>query len=592
MTIEWTRLDQPTFDRIVEALVRHRFGDRVRAVNGRGGDGGIDIEITLDEGELWILQLKFYPEGFSSVWGQRRSAIRESFKSAENHEPARWSLVVPCVCTTPEHDYVTTFNGGKQPPKITVIDRDDLDAWLADAPSIDASFQRTPNSELERMARVYGQERAALLGGISDVASRVCDLGSVVDAVDLDWVVDFEQQGKSTSLTIRPRDPDAPARSPIDLTVRLRDLGEDHADLHRQLDRSIAFAPSDPVLIPHEVIRSLAVNGPPFVAGHYPAADVEIFPTSRSAAIGWPLEIRAFHDDEFIASFEGRVTYAAPGAIGGSIEGDLCDGRLRLRLRLPYSPTGPTDTEPKSLRPGIDLQLNYGAIRPAVVSEVLSTMRVLRAATRLEVTGNGQPLTTLHNNNAPTTSADYDADLLAIEQFADDLDVVQRHTHTFFDIPEYMQPGDRVKLRVARLLIEGFIVASPSAREFTVRLADSGADEWRALVQRPRSVVWPAGSHVVEVAGRSLTIGNVYAIHPQATAVNAQEAIETIDAGNWEGFQVHFRPGDDPFFYIALADVEPAEIRSKRVAWWSLFGVDQPSAPDDLPPAASNGSIE
>ena len=44
MSIDWDRLNQPTFDRIVEALVRHRFGDKVRAVNGRGGDDGIDIE--------------------------------------------------------------------------------------------------------------------------------------------------------------------------------------------------------------------------------------------------------------------------------------------------------------------------------------------------------------------------------------------------------------------------------------------------------------------------------------------------------------------------------------------------------------------
>ena len=37
---------------------------------------------------------------------------------------------------------------------------------------------------------------------------------------------------------------------------------------------------------------------------------------------------------------------------------------------------------------------------------------------------------------------------------AHDLDVVQRHTRQFFDIPQFMQPGDRVKLRVARLLVE------------------------------------------------------------------------------------------------------------------------------------------
>ena len=91
--LDWARLDQPTFDRIVEALVRHRFGDEVRAVNGRGGDDGIDIEVTLANGRLWILQLKFYPEGFSSVWGSR-APISES-PSRPRHSSAqpggRWS---------------------------------------------------------------------------------------------------------------------------------------------------------------------------------------------------------------------------------------------------------------------------------------------------------------------------------------------------------------------------------------------------------------------------------------------------------------------------------------------------------------------
>jgi hypothetical protein len=34
MSIDWDRLDQSGFDRIVEVLVYRRFQDKVRAVNG------------------------------------------------------------------------------------------------------------------------------------------------------------------------------------------------------------------------------------------------------------------------------------------------------------------------------------------------------------------------------------------------------------------------------------------------------------------------------------------------------------------------------------------------------------------------------
>ena len=73
------------------------------------------------------------------------------------------------------------LNGGQEPPTISVVARDELDSWLADDPSLDEYLQRDPNTSLERMARVYNQERAALLAGMSDVATRVRDLGSVID---------------------------------------------------------------------------------------------------------------------------------------------------------------------------------------------------------------------------------------------------------------------------------------------------------------------------------------------------------------------------------------------------------------------------
>jgi hypothetical protein len=88
---------------------------------------------------------------------------------------------------------------------------------------------------------------------------------------------------------------------------------------------------------------------------------------------------------------------------------------------------------------------------------------VLRFGTRLEARLNGDFLIAVRPCDVPETAKDYDADLLAIEQFAYDLDVVQRHTDHFFNVPESMLLGDRVKMRVARLLIEGHIVASPRA---------------------------------------------------------------------------------------------------------------------------------
>jgi hypothetical protein len=56
-------------------------------------------------------------------------------------------------------------------------------------------------------------------------------------------------------------------------------------------------------------------------------------------------------------------------------------------------------------------------------------------------------------------------------------------------------------------------------------------------------------------------------------------------AAEAQGFQVHFAPGDDPYFYVTLADVPPDEVFRRSVAQWTLYGVDQPGVPDDELPA-------
>jgi len=85
----------------------------------------------------------------------------------------------------------------------------------------------------------------------------------------------------------------------------------------------------------------------------------------------------------------------------------------------------------------------------------------------------------------------------------------------------------------------------------------------------------------VEIAGRELAVGDVYALHTQATAINGDEAIAALDAGNAKGFEVHFRPGDDPYFYLTLANESPDQVVRRHLAQWTLWGVDQPGVSED-----------
>lgn len=78
------------------------------AIDGRGGDGGIDIDVRVEgTGQLTeILQLKWFPEGFSKLFSPRKEQIKKSFERAMAHNPDVWTLVVPANLTTNERKSV------------------------------------------------------------------------------------------------------------------------------------------------------------------------------------------------------------------------------------------------------------------------------------------------------------------------------------------------------------------------------------------------------------------------------------------------------------------------------------------------------
>lgn len=120
----------------------------------------------------------------------------------------------------------------------------------------------------------------------------------------------------------------------------------------------------------------------------------------------------------------------------------------------------------------------------------------------------------------------------------------------------------------------------PRAPRFSLKMTGTDLPEVRDLLQGPRSIVWPAGPYVATVGGRELVFGDVYLVHPAATAINADEAIAALDAGQAEGFEVLFRPGDEPYFYLTLADVQEDEVLRRSLAQWTLTGIEQPGVPD------------
>jgi hypothetical protein len=58
--LDWSRIDQPMFDRIVDTILGRIYGGRGFAPEGQVGDEGIDF--TVDDTNI-IFQYKFFADG-------------------------------------------------------------------------------------------------------------------------------------------------------------------------------------------------------------------------------------------------------------------------------------------------------------------------------------------------------------------------------------------------------------------------------------------------------------------------------------------------------------------------------------------------
>ncbi|MDX3357667.1 hypothetical protein PV703_31110 [Streptomyces sp. ME01-24h] len=542
VAIEWDRIGQPEFDRVVEALV-HRLYDqtaRVRAVNGRGGDGGIDIEVV-SGGRLRIFQLKYYPDGFpASSFKGRQTSIKKSFARAMAHTPYEWVLAVPCTLGPGEQAFVDGLAAGRG-VRVRVMDRAELDDRMAAHPDLVDFFTR---DQLMEKAKVFSQEKAVLLGGERDLAERVAALGAVADGLDDNWTVDFSRSGDMVVQTLRAKHPRAHKVSPITLELKGRPGGMDE-DLTATLTRTLGFGLAEQVVLPAEAIASLTVNGPQWLAKTLTDVQVTWRPAGPLPGAGAPAEL-AFHDEAgaTVASFAGRLNGLGSGSMGRSVDVDLHGSRLQLLL--------PHDQDrPAKLNFSFDL---VGAT-PAQALKRLGLRRRLMSGGTFALTLDGKDAGGGQLAAASTSERD---EMEQLRLYAQDLKVLQRHCEQEFPLPDDITSSERIALRVARLIVEGHCVISPFARALTVTLNGDDHPALRAVLSgEPQSVRVLDPQFTLTLAGRTLPLGEVMAFHTQVVAEDGPAALAALDAGQAEGRRVALRPIDGQRYRLCLRNVDP-----------------------------------
>ncbi|MBY4036346.1 hypothetical protein HQO38_01110 [Rhodococcus fascians] len=385
----------------------------------------------------------------------------------------------------------------------------------------------------------------------------------MADSTDLNWGFDFAFTGGITTVSVRPLHPSAPTVAPITANLDL-EFGPEHSAIRDQFERSHRFGASTQVTLPPEVVRSVVVDGPELIRGVHESVHVVLQAMGSAVAVGKPIMLQFYdHENELRASHKGTVTFADRGSDGYTIKAEFY-GHLTAEFSTPL------DLAQKGRS---DISYTLSAIDPADAVGVLELLQLLHVDdATCKVLVNGDQLMSFAIDPRPDSDDQDWIDVLYNSAY--DLNVVQKHLHTSFHLPAELSSRDRINLRIARILIEGYVVPTILVRVLTMTMAGPDSPELRASLTDAAPVQIPV-PYAFRLGERTIDLGTVTIYHHAARAINGEDALQALDAGTATGFEVHFEARDSSYFnaYIPEQLTDPEE---PMIAQWSLPDITQP----------------
>lgn len=334
----WSELSEKLCEDMVAVLLSHLHPDSVR-IDGKGGDGGRDVQIVEDEG-LHAFEIKSFA---GRMTDSRRAQVKRSLLTAAELHPIDWTLIVPIDFTDGE---IKWFNGLRELVAFP-IDRKGLtwlDARFAERPHIARYFLEDAAHEVIRLAEVLNQERAVLAGGAPDAVERA---GAVVDQLNqLDPFYRFEiTVGEGVrSVRVIPRYRGAQRDRPITGKFAFRFPGDDAGRAAAEaFEQALDFGKG--AKVPAEYIEEVSLDLPAGLRGTIQPTSIEIGP-SEAAESKRTIVLAVFGPDaqstvELALDFErtsvgrrGSIWKAVDrtGALSVELEADVRDGKVRFRM--------------------------------------------------------------------------------------------------------------------------------------------------------------------------------------------------------------------------------------------------------------------
>ena len=536
--IDWKSIGQEHFENVVHMLIVHEWSKvepraKVSPFDGRGGDEGIDVKVQLDNG-LVIYQLKYFTDGMSGGFRNRRNQVQRSWNKVKDREDIlEWILVTPSLLTPQEYKFIDGLDNPRGIP-IKVWARADLDTRLASNPDIARYAERT--DPFLDDARILNQEQAQLIDPIPALGERVSILGQRAYEVDQHWGLDFSYEGGQTTIGLRAKSPESYTESPITVSVRL--LLEREGDAFAQVDKVLGFGLDESVRI-EEGLEEITLDGPSFLPQPSEAASMTMQQITRvpDELSGKPVSlIFTDADGERIGTHVGITDHIAMGH-SGFIWRVFCYGAIKITL---YGTLNPGAELPPA-----EVKFDMGGASASSYRDALQLLLDIDRAERISLVLSSNTIGIWTNVGLRVGSVQ---DLREIAGFADDLIAIEVLAKTKFVLSSEVLPNDVVLARMVRALLEGVSTAAPMVPGCTQVISIAAAAQFETSEIVPRNDIHISSPESgVNLLGVEISIGHVELWHPEVQAEvspipdNEQECLLTMSLP--EGQCFIFTPG-------------------------------------------------
>src|ERR1035437_3178638 len=258
--VDWANVSPETYERMVAVLLSHLNPASVR-IDGSGGDGGRDVQITTDAG-LQAFELKSFTGRMTS---SRRQQVERSLTRAATLAPKNWTQIVPIDFTVGEDEWFTKLGATVSFP----IERRGLtwlDAQFAERWFIARYFLDHLSDEIVRLAETLNKERAVLLGGAPDAIKRAEALVGQLNEIDPYYRFEITTDGKQSSVKVIPQYKGAERDRPIGGSVRF-EFPKDAEGLAMMEAVRQSFDYGTAVRVPTQYVRELTIDLPAGLGG-------------------------------------------------------------------------------------------------------------------------------------------------------------------------------------------------------------------------------------------------------------------------------------------------------------------------------------